>query len=230
MAAAAALLFSACATARPADPHAGHGDHTAAPADHTAPGAPGPPGVHGAHGTHAGHDPDDGRQRVGYTLADVHFMQHMIAHHAQALVMSEMVPERTSRRELHLLAERIEVSQQDEIALMRNWLRDRQEEVPPADAHVHMAMGHGDLMPGMLTQRELDSLRAARGNAFDRLFLELMIKHHEGAIIMVEELFESPGAGQNPEIFIFATDVQADQTAEIQRMRRLLGMLPAGQD
>jgi uncharacterized protein (DUF305 family) len=210
MAAAAALLLAAgCAPAR-------------APAAQPAPG----PGAD--HATHA--DPvrpaDDGRVRSGYTLADVRFMQDMIGHHAQALVMAALVEGRSSRPELSLLAERIEVSQRDEIAFMRQWLEDRGEAVPADDAHVHAAMGHGHLMPGMLTQQDLDSMAAARGAAFDRLFLEGMIRHHEGALVMVRALFEAPGAGQQADIFVFASDVNADQIAEIQRMQRLLATLP----
>jgi uncharacterized protein (DUF305 family) len=211
MAAATALLLaSGCASSRPADAgaHAGH--------------APG-----GDHATHsATRVDDDGRTRGGYTLADVRFMQHMIGHHAQALVMAALVDERTSLPNMPLLAERITISQRDEIAYMRRWLEDRREELPPEDAHVHAAMGHGHVMPGMLTQAELDAMAAATGVAFDRLFLEGMIRHHEGAIVMVRELFESPGAGQDAEIFVFASDVQADQVAEIQRMQRILATLP----
>jgi uncharacterized protein (DUF305 family) len=118
------------------------------------------------------------------------------------------------------------VSQRDEIAFMRQWLEDRGEAVPADDAHVHAAMGHGHLMPGMLTQQDLDSMAAARGAAFDRLFLEGMIRHHEGALVMVRALFEAPGAGQQADIFVFASDVNADQIAEIQRMQRLLATLP----
>jgi uncharacterized protein (DUF305 family) len=169
---------------------------------------------------------DTRRPPAGYTPADVRFMQGMIGHHAQALVMTALVAERTSRQDFALLAERIEVSQKDEIAQMQRWLRDRSEEVPSPDAHVHAAMGHGELMPGMLTQQELDALRDARGVAFERLFLQLMIRHHDGALVMVRQLFDSPGAGREPEVFIFASDVDADQTAEIQRLRRLLDSLP----
>lgn len=161
-----------------------------------------------------------------YTPADVAFMQTMIGHHAQALVMTELVPARTSRPELHALAERITVSQRDEIERMQNWLQRRNQPVPAADAHVHAAMGHGPLMPGMLTQAQLDSLTHARGPQFDRLFVQYMIRHHEGAIVMVRELLAQPGAGQEPEIFIFASEVDADQNAEIRRMRALLATLP----
>jgi uncharacterized protein (DUF305 family) len=212
----ASTLLAACATT-PAPDVGGTG--AAARAGTAAPG--------GDHATHAGHaaGATDGRQRTGYTAADVRFMQHMIAHHSQALVMSALVPERTARPELRLLAERIEVSQRDEIAQMQRWLRQRGEALPAEDAHVHAAMGHGELMVGMLTQQELDALARARGSDFDRLFLELMIKHHEGALIMVEELYRQPASGQEPELFVLASDVDADQRAEIQRMRRLLATI-----
>jgi uncharacterized protein (DUF305 family) len=162
--------------------------------------------------------------RPRYNRADVDFMQGMIAHHGQALVMSGLVPTRTRRAALKLLAERITVSQQDEIRLMRTWLLDRGESAPAPD---HPAMDHHDhgamaLMPGMLTEQQLDRLKAARGSAFDRLLLESMIRHHEGALTMVATLFGTPGAGQDVDIFRFASDVDADQRAEIARMRALL--------
>jgi uncharacterized protein (DUF305 family) len=212
-AATALLLGTACAVPRAAAPGTSP-QRDAAQASHA---------DHGHADTRAA---DDGRVRTGYTLADVRFLQDMIGHHAQALVMAELVAGRSERPDMALLAERIEVSQRDEIAYMQRWLRDRGEEVPPPDAHVHAAMGHGHVMPGMLTQQDLDAMAAARGTQFDRLFLEGMIRHHEGAIVMVRELFHSPGAGHDAEIFVFASDVEADQVAEIQRMRRLLGTLP----
>jgi uncharacterized protein (DUF305 family) len=168
--------------------------------------------------------PDTG-QRKGYTAADVAFMQGMIGHHAQALDMAALVPSRTQREDFHLMAERITLSQQSEIAQMQRWLRERGEQVPAADAHVHAAMGHGTLMPGMLTEAELSELQSARGAAFEKRFLELMIKHHEGALKMVKALYAPGGAGQEPELFILASDVDADQTAEIRRMRALLARL-----
>jgi uncharacterized protein (DUF305 family) len=152
-------------------------------------------------------------------------MQGMIGHHRQALVMSALVPARTPRRDFALMAERITLSQESEIAQMQRWLQQRGEALPAADAHVHAAMGHGELMPGMLTEAELKQLEGARGTEFEKLFLQLMIKHHEGALHMVKQLFASPGAGQDAEIFIFAGDVDADQTAEISRMRALLAQL-----
>lgn len=153
-----------------------------------------------------------------YTEADVRFMQNMIVHHAQALVMADLVPDRTEREEIRRLAERITVSQKDEIAMMERWLRDRGEAVA-SDHHHHATM------PGMLSQEELDRLAAARGAAFDRLFLELMIRHHEGALVMVRELFATPGAGEAPEVYQLASEVDADQRMEIARMRALLAAL-----
>jgi uncharacterized protein (DUF305 family) len=163
---------------------------------------------------------DTGRSR--HTAADARFMQHMIGHHAQALEMTKLVPSRTSRDDMRLLAERIDVSQRDEIALMRQWLEQRGEGVPSTDAQHHTAIGHGPRMPGMLTAAELTQLARATGAEFDRLFLEYMIRHHEGALTMVKDLFGTPGAAQETETYRFATDVEADQRAEIARMRALL--------
>ena len=152
-------------------------------------------------------------------------MQGMIGHHAQAIVMSDMVRSRTSRQQMHLLAERITISQRTEIAFMEQWLKTRGEEVPHADAHHHAAMGHGTLMPGMLTQADLDKLAKATGTEFERLFLQYMIRHHEGALAMVRELFSEGVGGKEPQLFMFATDVDADQSAEIKRMRAMLSQL-----
>jgi uncharacterized protein (DUF305 family) len=165
--------------------------------------------------------------RPRHTPADTRFMQHMIGHHAQALEMTKLVASRTSRDDMRLLADRIDVSQRDEIALMRQWLAKRGEEVPSMDAQHHAAMGHEHLMPGMLTAAELARLAQATGTEFDRLFLEDMIRHHEGALTMVKDLFGTPGAGQESETYSFASDVDADQRAEIARMRALLAKLPA---
>jgi uncharacterized protein (DUF305 family) len=156
---------------------------------------------------------------VRHTPADVRFMQGMISHHAQALVMAALVPSRTGRDDMRALALRIEISQGDEIEMMREWLEARAAQVP--GEHDHHA--HGDsAMPGMLTAGEMRGLTAAKGDAFDRLFLQLMIKHHEGALVMVRELFSSPRGGQEGSIFAFASDVEADQQMEIARMRALL--------
>lgn len=160
-----------------------------------------------------------------HTEADTRFMQGMIAHHRQALVMTALVPERSDDRGIHLLAERIEVSQTDEIRLMERWLLARGEPLPDPAMHEHAAMGHGTLMPGMLTAEEVARLEAARGPAFDRLFLESMIRHHEGALEMVGRLLATPGAGQEVDVYRFASDVDADQRIEIERMRRMLGAI-----
>ena len=146
----------------------------------------------------------------------------MIPHHAQALEMVELLRDRTSNPRLHRLALRIEISQQDEIAMMQRWLRDRGEKAPGAMAHHGHDGMMGELMPGMLTPEQMTQLAEAREAEFDRLFLEFMISHHEGALAMVGELFASPGAGQGSAIYHFASDVEADQEMEMRRMRALL--------
>jgi len=167
--------------------------------------------------------------RAAYTRADVAFMQGMIAHHAQALVMAGLARTNGAGTAVRVLAERIDVSQRDEIAFMQRWLRERAEIVPPiADSHAGHTMPaggaveHSAHMPGMLTADQLTQLAAARGAEFDRLFLTFMIRHHEGAIVMVRQLFASPGAGQEVNVFLFASEVEADQTTEIDRMRAML--------
>jgi uncharacterized protein (DUF305 family) len=166
-------------------------------------------------------DQVDALPQPRYSEADVRFMQGMIGHHAQALEMTALVPARTSRDEMRVLAQRIEVSQADEITMMERWLRDRGQPLPDPHAH-HKG---GGLMPGMLTADEMARLAAAQGADFDRLFLEFMIRHHEGAVVMVRELFGSPGAAQEGEVYEFASDVDADQRMEIDRMRALLETL-----
>jgi uncharacterized protein (DUF305 family) len=156
---------------------------------------------------------------VQYTAADARFMQGMIGHHAQALEMTDLLASRTASDNMRKLALRIQVSQADEIKMMQGWLEARGLEAPNEHAHhMHGAM----LMPGMLSPQEMDRLGAASGAEFDRLFLEFMIKHHDGALVMVKELFATPGAGQESEIFAFASDVDADQRMEIDRMRAML--------
>lgn len=159
--------------------------------------------------------------------ADIDFMSGMIPHHAQAVLIAGWVATHTDRRDLRVLAERIVVAQRDEIALMRTWLSDHGLPVPAADA-THHKMTHGDmehdvLMPGMLSEAELAQLSKARGPEFDRLFLQSMIKHHEGALAMVDTLFKSYGAAQDDTVFRFASDVYADQTTEIDFMTKMLG-------
>jgi len=151
-----------------------------------------------------------------YTEADVRFMQDMIPHHHQALVMSALVPERTNRNELLAVAGRIEKSQADEIEFMKNWLAERGEVVPDPTAHGAMHMHH--TMTGMATPEQMAELEAADGAEFDRMFLELMIEHHKGALTMVEDLLEQAGAAYEPVLFDFTTDITTDQTTEIERM------------
>lgn len=228
----AVLAGTACRTAAPAPaPAAPVADPAAAPA--AAPVA----------------RADDGRVPLPdgarrYTAADVRFMQGMIGHHAQALAMTALLPARTTRPDMRLLAERIDVSQKSEIAMMQRWLRERGEPVPDADAeHAHhdmagmAGMSGGSaaggqpsmpgMMPGMLTPEQMARLAASTGVEFERLFLESMIRHHEGALTMVGQLFGSPGAAQETEVYRFASDVDADQRAEIARMRTLLAALAA---
>jgi uncharacterized protein (DUF305 family) len=162
-----------------------------------------------------------------YTAADVRFMQDMIVHHAQSVEMTALVVSRTERADVRRLAARIEVSQEDEMQRMRRWLEARGEAVPDAHAHrapapAHHAPADHAGMPGMVSAEDMARLRAATGPEFDRLFLELMIHHHEGALVMVEELMATDGAGQESEIFQFASHVDGDQRIEIARMRRML--------
>ena len=159
---------------------------------------------------------------VGHTPADVEFMQGMIHHHAQALDMTALVAERTGREDMKLVALRIQLSQEDEIGMMQTWLQAVGEAVPTA--HDHHQPGT-PLMPGMLTPEEMGRLAAATGADFDRLFLESMIRHHEGALIMVDDLFATPGAGQESNIFAFASEVVADQRAEMDRMSAMLNAM-----
>jgi len=160
-----------------------------------------------------------------YTEADVAFVQGMISHHAQALVMTDLVADRTGRDDLPQLAERMDVSQRDEITQMERWLEDRGEDVPDASAgHNH---GDGELMPGMLTDDDLARLEAASGRDFDELFLLYMIRHHEGAMMMVAELLSSDDGGQESEVFGLAQHIDSDQKIEIARMKSLLAEIAA---
>ena len=168
--------------------------------------------------TLAGPAPQSKPAALKHTPADTAFMQGMIGHHAQAIEMVDLLKTRTTNRDMKLLGLRIEVSQNDEIKMMQTWLRDHGESVP--DTHAHHMPG-AKPMPGMLTAEQMSELRAAKGAAFDRLFLELMIQHHEGALTMVKELMASPGAGQESSVYAFSSDVVADQSAEITRMRRM---------
>ena len=227
------------------------------------------PGAPGEAGRTLGPDDLGTPERDAYTAADVRFMQDMIHHHEQALIMSRMVPERSAREDVRTLAEKIERAQADEIWAMVRWLELRDEEVPPLSIELDFPgrdrdrgdhdHGHGDhdhghhdhhhhgdhhppgdpedpdphahhhhhdhgLMAGMLTDEELAQLEAARDDEFDRLFLEFMIYHHEGAILMVDELFSSPGGARGSDMYEFATHVANDQQDEIARMRAMLAL------
>jgi len=157
---------------------------------------------------------------LGYSPADVKFMSDMIPHHHQAIQMAELVSGRTNNPELIDVAGRINGSQADEIEFMQQWLRDRGERVPDPTAHHAMHTSH--TMAGMATPEQMAELAAAQGTAFDRLFLQLMITHHEGAVKMVDELLEEPGSAFDPVLFEFTSDVTNDQTAEIERMNAML--------
>ncbi len=154
--------------------------------------------------------------------ADVRFMQGMIHHHGQALDMTDLLSTRTESAEMRLLARRIDISQTDEIGMMEGWLKSRGEDTPRVRDEESTPLNDDQLMPGMLNERQMAELASATGEAFDRLFLEFMIVHHEGALTMVSELFLVSRAGQEPVIFQFASDVDADQTAEIGRMNTML--------
>jgi uncharacterized protein (DUF305 family) len=152
-----------------------------------------------------------------YTEADVRFMQGMIAHHAQAIYMSRMAAAHGANPRVLKFAQKIDQSQQAEIRLMQGWLRANQQFAPDTSAWRHM------MMPGMLTAEQLQQLDAAKGTAFDTQFLTLMIQHHEGALQMVQDLFDAPLAAQDVDVSVFANDVQTVQTAEIALMHRMLG-------
>jgi len=167
-----------------------------------------------------------------YTQADVHFMSGMIGHHAQAVVMAELAPERAASPSIRTLAARIIRAQEDEIAIMEQWLRERGEAVPQVHVHgtrltIHDSH-HDTPMPGMLTPQQMSRLEEASGTEFDRLFLTYMIEHHRGAITMVRELFDTVGAAQDPTVFKFASDIQVDQATEVARMERMLTELTSG--
>lgn len=157
---------------------------------------------------------------AGYTVADVEFMQGMIAHHAQAIHMSRMAEARGANPRLLRLALKIDQSQVAEIRLMQEWLLHYGQIAPDTSSWRTMTMA------GMLTEAQLSELDAARGVAFDRAFLTLMIQHHEGALQMVKDLFATPRAGQEVDVNVFANDVVSVQTAEIGIMRQMLSQLP----
>lgn len=169
-----------------------------------------------------------------HTEADVAFMQDMVNHHAQAIVMTSMVEERSDNDDLRLFVERMDITQVGEIELMQQWLEDRGEDAPAWDPVFGAQGGHsdgmmmmdGDLMPGMATEDEMAELEAAEGEEFDRLFIELMTRHHQGAITMVQELF-AEGGGEEMNVFQLAGHIESDQNIEIDRMRTMLAELDA---
>ena len=158
-----------------------------------------------------------GTPRPPDRTANAEFMQGMIRHHSQALQMVDILETRTTNATMKLLAKKITISQTQEIRTMQAWLERRAQ--PAATAGMVTPM---PAMPGMLTETEMESLRVASGATFDRLFLTDMIRHHTGALTMVQQLFGSPGAGQDPELFAFASGVDNDQRVEIARMQQLL--------
>ena len=160
-------------------------------------------------------------------------MQGMIMHHAQAVEMTSLIESHTENKDIRLLGARISQSQSDEMKFMKRWLEARGEpfspptpEKPGMDMPGHDMSSHHKLMPGMLTPKQMEALRKAKGAEFDHLFLTGMIQHHNGALIMVKDLFDTPGAGQDAELFNFATDVDGGQRAEIKIMQTMLGENP----
>lgn len=162
-------------------------------------------------------------------------MQGMIVHHAQAVEMTALIESHTTNKDLRLLGARISHSQSEEIKFMKRWLAARREptEMPmPKMSGMDMSgmsvpgmdmSHHSMLMPGMLTPKQMEALRNAKGAEFDKLFLTGMIQHHGGALVMVKDLFDTAGAGQDAELFNFATDVDSGQRAEIRIMQGMLG-------
>jgi uncharacterized protein (DUF305 family) len=182
------------------------------------------------------HQPTAAQRALGiyqpYSDADITFLTHMIPHHAQAMIMAGWAPARGARRDIAILCERILVGQADEIVWMQEWLRDRGQSAPDGKSTkmlmIMNGVEHEMLMPGMLTDEEMAELDKARGPDFDRLFLLGMIKHHNGAIDMVNDLFKAYGAAQDDTLYKFASDVFADQTIEIEVMQRMLDSVDGG--
>jgi uncharacterized protein (DUF305 family) len=169
--------------------------------------------------------------------ADVEFMQGMIMHHSQAVEMTALIASHTENKDLRSLGARISSSQSDEIKFMQRWLAARGEpvsmpmkdpmmgamsEMPDKDMPSHTSRQPGALMPGMLTPEQMEALRKAKGAEFDHLFLTGMIQHHNGALTMVKDLFDTAGAGQDADVFNFATDADNTQRAEIRIMQTML--------
>jgi len=170
--------------------------------------------------------------QLGFTAADVNFMNGMISHHAQALLMAGWAESHGASPSVMTLTSRITNAQKDEIAGMQKWLRDRHQPVPEPNPH-GMAMkmdgmDHVMLMPGMLTEAQLKQLDDARGKDFDQYFLTFMIQHHQGAVTMVQDLFGTYGAAQDVSVYKLASDIGADQTTEIERMQKMLASVIFG--
>lgn len=223
VAVAAVAFLQGCATGGPDAPAPSPEPLAAAP---PAPAEPARPSADRAAELEALYRARAEAAREHYHEADVHFMTGMIGHHGQALVMSGFAPDNDASPTIQILCARIINAQQDEIAVMQEWLADRGQPVPQVHVEGGHFMVHGPEhamhMPGMLTPEQLDELRRARGSDFDRLFLEYMIMHHEGAVTMVEELFAVDGAAQGDFVFKLASDIQADQASEIARMKQML--------
>ena len=204
------------------------------PACASAPVRQNPGAAQTASGQSASAAPDTLNAQHAYTAADIQFMGGMITHHAQALLMAGWAKSHGASPRLLTLTDRITNAQKDEIATMQRWLRDRGQPVPEPNPHgMAMKMGgteHQMLMPGMLTDAQLKQLDEARGKDFDRLFLQFMIQHHSGAVTMVKELFGTYGAAQDISVFKLASDIQADQTTEIERMQKMLASMIFGTD
>ena len=174
-----------------------------------------------AHDEHAHHDMAglEATAGPGFTVDDAMFMQMMMGHHAQAVTMASLVPDRSADEAVGRLALKIRIAQDDEIALMRRWLEERGQAVPTAEQMGAMQM------PGMIARAQLEQLEGLQGRAFDVLFLELMIEHHLGALSMVDALFAAPGSLQDSELFQFVSDVGTEQLDEIGVMESLLERL-----
>jgi len=216
---AAALLLGACSgdddpAPDPAGPAAAASDVAI-----VQPGAPGEPAKEiSAEQAAAAAD-------MPHTADDVDFMQGMLHHHAQALVMTDLADTRASGR-VAIIAKRIDLAQKNEMDVMKDWLTTRDEEIPGAEEHATEHGPDGELMPGMVGQEELTRLAAAKGKAFNRLFVDFMLRHHQGALTMVGDLRNTAGGGAEPELDAFARHVDADQAIEISRLEKLQAGLP----
>jgi uncharacterized protein (DUF305 family) len=183
-------------------------------------------GCAGAPGSPAGGAPGPAQPPMQpYTDADVEFISGMIPHHTQAILISGWAPSHEANPQIRTLTERIVVGQSDDLVLMKQWLGDRGKPIPATGGHDHAMQ-----MPGMLTAEQMAQLDAARGTAFDRLFLTLMIQHHQGALQMVNQLFGSSGAANDDFVYKMASEIHAEQETEIERMKLMIASLPSGEN